>query len=703
VVIEAILCLRQKLPDDAPIDVYIITTDSPVTTDSPGTTTSIHALDPFIEAHPQIPIRITRVQNFDTLATAADHGIFLETLLRWYLQIREKHSGDTLYVCLAGGFKTMSAAMQQTAGYFGAGEIHHIIATPVISAPTEAAPHCKREPATLAEIISALAGGHIHPIHLGSQSGWPQFARLRSQDYPLDLSTPDPARPRIQLAALPKNAPYALTRHIRQITRRAHNIAENFNAISVLPFPELAAWPAEQLDWLNQPLEPDTPQDQQWIKNLPKIDLHLHLGGFATHGSLLQQVRQARTIASAADYPPEPSLPSHWPQSEKTISLQCYMSLGDATGSKLLNDPGCLEKHCALLYEHLLEQNITYAEIRCSPANYVNPAHTALGTPWAVLDTIRSHFARHMRDHPDDGPRINLIIIATRRPDGARDHRSDITRHISLALTASEHWTNPGEPRIVAVDLAGYEHKDTRAHLYREDFTPIHRCGLALTIHAGENDDAEGIWQALFTLNTRRIGHALSLEKSSDLIRSIAARRIAIEMCPYANYQIKGYAPMPGKTEEYPLKKYLDQGIPVTINTDNPGISTASLTDNILFAARMNPDLTRLDTPPALRDNALLGDILPRALHRELLEETTFAATRPLATRFLGIINEECTPVGRVHWGLVYLLQLASSDTLHPRHELCDFVWCSPAVLATRPCEHWTTLALKLLPTHPAS
>jgi predicted NUDIX family phosphoesterase len=110
----------------------------------------------------------------------------------------------------------------------------------------------------------------------------------------------------------------------------------------------------------------------------------------------------------------------------------------------------------------------------------------------------------------------------------------------------------------------------------------------------------------------------------------------------------------------------------------------------------------KTDIPPALRDNALLGDILPRALHRELLEETTFAATRPLATRFLGIINEECTPVGRVHWGLVYLLQLAPSDTLHPRHELCDFAWRSPAVLATRPCEHWTTLALKLLPTPPA-
>jgi adenosine deaminase len=51
---------------------------------------------------------------------------------------------------------------------------------------------------------------------------------------------------------------------------------------------------------------------------------------------------------------------------------------------------------------------------------------------------------------------------------------------------------------------------------------------------------------------------------------------------------------MPGRAE-YPLKRYLEAGIRVTINTDNIGISAASLTDNLLLAARMNPELSRLD------------------------------------------------------------------------------------------------------------
>ena len=67
-------------------------------------------------------------------------------------------------------------------------------------------------------------------------------------------------------------------------------------------------------------------------------------------------------------------------------------------------------------------------------------------------------------------------------------------------------------------------------------------------------------------------------------------------MCPYANYQIKGF-PLPGGggREDYPLKRYLDAGIRVTVNTDNIGISAANLSENLLLAARLCPGLTRMD------------------------------------------------------------------------------------------------------------
>jgi adenosine deaminase len=173
------------------------------------------------------------------------------------------------------------------------------------------------------------------------------------------------------------------------------------------------------------------------------------------------------------------------------------------------------------------------------------------------------------------------------------------------------------------VDLAGFEDITTRAHYFREDFRAVHRCGLALTVHAGENDDAEGIWSAVFDLNARRIGHALSLGESPDLLRSVADRRIGIEMCPFANLQIKGF-PLDDETFEdpqsYPLLRYLQAGVPVTVNTDNIGISAATLTGNFLLLPRLCPGITRLHVLQLLR-NSLDQSFLASSDKSQLLSE----------------------------------------------------------------------------------
>jgi adenosine deaminase len=202
------------------------------------------------------------------------------------------------------------------------------------------------------------------------------------------------------------------------------------------------------------------------------------------------------------------------------------------------------------------------------------------------------------RPDPAHPPRchVNLIIIGTRQTSG--DFRTAIGRHLMLAVTAAGHWRADDTCRVVGVDLGGFEDATTRAHYFREDFKAVHRCGLALTVHAGENDDAEGIWSAVLDLNARRLSHALSLRQSDDLRRAVADRGIALEMCPYANLQMKGY-PLDDASADsamrYPLLDYLRAGLRVTLNTDNSGISAASLTDNRLLAARLCPGLTRLD------------------------------------------------------------------------------------------------------------
>ncbi len=575
--------------------VHVLTTEKP----------DVKLIQDFFRIHaPDVELTIARVDGFQDFTSEEDHFHFEEVLYRWILHWRVPV--EHRFVCLTGGFKTMSAAMQKAAAVLGAREVFHVLADPCCARNGRAGP-----PETIEEILQAHTQGHLRFIRLGPESGWPQLAQMDPDRYPLVETRKEGKIVWVQALT------HEFRTHLREIVERSHRIAGAWDEISDLPFPILATWSRQQLDWLNQPLNPD--RDRRWVAKLPKIELHCHLGGFATHGELLEQVRMAAQEPSRLPRIEAPTFPPDWPLPAQPIALTEYQKLGDANGTTLLKDPGCLRKQCELLYQHFLDQNIVYAEVRCSPANYADPKRKR--SPWDVLCDIRNHFQQLMdaeKSAGRTGCHVNLILIGTRKERG--DYRASIARHLSLAVVASEHWTEEGSCRVVGVDLAGYEDPSTRPHYFRDEFTAVLRCGLAITVHAGENDDAEAIWRAVFDLNARRIGHALSLAQSDELIRSVADRGIAVEMCPYANYQLKGFALDSADSTSrspYPLLDYLEKGVRVTVNTDNIGISAATLTDNLLFTARLCPRIRRLDLLH-LQRHALDAAFCPPSVRRDL-------------------------------------------------------------------------------------
>lgn len=539
----------------------------------------------FRDRYPDVLLTVTRAVEFVDFNSEEDHFRFEEVLYRWYLQ---RSQGRLPWVCLAGGFKTIAASMQKTAALFGASEVFHVICDPIRS------PDGRRDvyPEDSSEILEARDQGRLHWIRLGSETGWSQLRHESASMFPLTETWANDAVCEARVPDL------ELTLQVRNLLERSQNIDSAWEQLADLPFPHLATWPPTHLDWLRRPVEPTG--DLDWIAAIPKMELHCHLGGFATAGDDLLAVRAAASNPSGLPEMGTPQFISDWPHPLEPVSLEQYMRLGDTNGTMLLRDPGCLQRQCELLYTHFQSQRVLYAEVRCSPANYaVAPSGRS---PWSVLSEIRGHFTRCMREAQAAEKwmcRVNLILIATRRDRNHKgDFRAAISRHLALAVSAAEHWTSEEECRVVGVDLAGYESKETRAHYFQEEFTGVHRCGLALTVHAGENDDADGIWRAVFDLNARRLGHALHLIDSPELMRSVADRGIGVEMCPYANSQIKGFQPpkMGGSPAlRYPMKNYLDAGIRVTVNTDNIGISSATLTENLQWATRLCPDLTRLD------------------------------------------------------------------------------------------------------------
>ncbi|MCS1410352.1 MAG: Adenine deaminase [Verrucomicrobia subdivision 3 bacterium] len=580
----------------------------------------------FRQHYPKTNLAVSRVAGFKDLSTEADHHHFEEVLYRWLL--KSGTGPEDRYICLSGGFKTMSVAMQRAAVFLGAKEVFHVLADNCCEdSEGKAVP-----PSTIEQIFDARAQGCLHWIRLGAEAGWPQLREASPERFPLLTVRTENS---VEWLRSPNTG---FRKWQEEIIKHSRRIARAWDRLSSLPFTELAAWPSADLNWLNGVLDAESTSDREWVRALPKIELHCHLGGFATMGEPLDEVRSAACDPSGIPPICDIQMPEGWPLPNVPIGLERYRGLGDNSGSRLLRDKGCLRRQCQSLYRHLCEQNIVYAEIRCSPANYADRDRGR--SPWDVLSEIRAVFQSCMDEESQRensngrSPfcHVNLLISGTRQSSG--DYRSGIARHLSLAVTAAEHWTDEASCRVVGVDLAGYEDPKTRAHYFQEEFTIVHRCGLALTVHAGENDDAEGIWRAVFDLAARRLGHALKLFESEETMHSVVNRGIGVEMCPYANLQIREKYPLDDATRRasrkgrYPLCGYLRKGVRVTVNTDNIGISGADLSENLLLASRLCPDLTRLDVL-RLQRNALDAAFLSPVFREEILKRRSFAIPRP--------------------------------------------------------------------------
>jgi adenosine deaminase len=185
-----------------------------------------------------------------------------------------------------------------------------------------------------------------------------------------------------------------------------------------------------------------------------------------------------------------------------------------------------------------------------------------------------------------DTCRFGLIFIGSRHGE-----KSEILQHIKLTQDLTKDGYNSQIP-IVGFDLAGNEAAMELEKL-RPAFLGLMQKCIRLTIHAGETMDADSIWQAVYHLNADRIGHGLTLKNNQNLIKKFKARRIALEMCPSSNFQVVGfkdnYYSKSSGSEEYPLKSYLQQGLRVTVNTDNPGISRTDFTNELHKACRLTP------------------------------------------------------------------------------------------------------------------
>jgi aminodeoxyfutalosine deaminase len=217
------------------------------------------------------------------------------------------------------------------------------------------------------------------------------------------------------------------------------------------------------------------------------------------------------------------------------------------------------------------------------------------GTVPSDPDALRAFFEFRDFAHFID---VYLAVVGLiRTPEDLRYLTYEIAREMSVgqSLRYAELTCTPYTLRyaldhrpdgLVAFGLGGPEIGVPRPQ-FEPHFTAARAAGLHSVPHAGETTGPETVWDALRLLGAERIGHGTSSAADPALLAHLAEHRIPLEVCPSSNLATRAVATL----DEHPLKAFVDAGVVVTINSDDPPMFNTTLNREYEIAA----DLLGLD------------------------------------------------------------------------------------------------------------
>ena len=525
-----------------------------------------------------------------------------------------------LYLCLSSGRKTMSSDIQQAAYLFGCKAMIHILAEGIVEFDLTANPK-NIEPAVINKINPVLyqkdiPAGKLAELMEDNEVKLPK-AEITDNIY----SYNDEDTSFLDLVEKLQTQQDNLTINYYNKLRYSEP-ASNFQILHLLNPDKINELKKKYINGID-----NSKQDLRWLYNLPKTDLHCHLGGFADTkglikiatanakylGNSLKEKELERRIIAFIQKKNLNELRATWKainmqenklrcldsslyllcfennenlleqviwgdmlQEENfiAIGLNSYEEIGDFQGSTILQTEEALREICKQLKDDAKKNNLLYKELRCSPCNYTN-------------NLKANEVVEILYDELKDAECIfRLIIIGSR-------HKSPkiLKEHINLCKELKEQSGKISD-FICGFDLAGTEEQEMQETLsLRETILPLLENCLRITIHSGETTSVQNMWNAVYNLNADRIGHGLYLQDDENLMEKLKDKRTAIELCPSSNFQINRYRDYSinstSKMSIYPLRQYLQKGIKVCICSDDPGISRTDISKEYWKAAKM--------------------------------------------------------------------------------------------------------------------
>ena len=330
----------------------------------------------------------------------------------------------------------------------------------------------------------------------------------------------------------------------------------------------------------------------QWLVDLPKLELHLHL-----EGSMSVDTVKSLTARHSAD--PSPVWPDGMPDA---FSFVDFPDFGRQFffGLSLLRSPEDLAIITDDLAATLAGQNVRYAEVTTTAyTHFLERSGNRLSET-----EYRDGLNEGRRRAAARGVEIGWVV--------------DIPRDLEMpdSTITIDYLEGPNTPDgLVGIGLGGYE-VGFPAAPYAEQFARGRAIGLRSVPHAGETEGADSVRSAIDDLGAVRIGHGVRCLEDPALVSRLVDEGIMLEVSLTSNALIgvtTGIA-------DHPLLELLDAGVRVCLNTDDPGwFDTDLVTELTLASEHFGIDENRhLALQRDALDASFASDAIKSAVRAEL-------------------------------------------------------------------------------------
>ncbi|ADG06699.1 adenosine deaminase [Kyrpidia tusciae] len=301
--------------------------------------------------------------------------------------------------------------------------------------------------------------------------------------------------------------------------------------------------------------------DMKVIRDLPKVELHVHLEGAIPKETVLSLAAEQNAAL---------------PRQER--DLFSFQELGGFLRfldwmCGLVREQATLETIAYDFAFRSSRQGIVYSEV------IVNPTHWRALDLEQLVEAVHAGFDRAQ----EDGLADCRILLSLARHQTEKEARDLV------------EWLRVYRPnRVVGISVDGDEGAAGRTGpKFAGAYTMAESLGYGLTAHAGESSGPEGVYDALDVLGVHRIDHGVRAVEDQKLVRRLAQDHVPLNICVSSNLAL-----LYPDLSNHPVGALYEAGIPVTINTDDPELLGVTLNDEFQMVSEALgwkvEDLTRV-------------------------------------------------------------------------------------------------------------